>query len=404
MHKLLILFILSFTLTLNLFANKTQKGGIYYDVFHGTPGIAVAVVTSAPDSTSYKGDIVIPYYIEYNGMKCRVEGVDDNAFMNCIELTSVVLPDGIKKIGEKAFYHCSQLVSVNMPRSLKDLGIEAFSGCYNLKSITFPSGLKLIETMAFSDCAALKSVVIPKTLTRVGKNAFRDCFGLEEVIVEEGVEDLCDYAFAGCHQLRTVSLPEGLQLIGNGIFMGCSNLSTVSIPDKSLLITTAFDGCSNIKNVKVVKRNNSALKKGYKGFASAGVSLSMGKKVAIYTTHGYQFNPYFFLGIGTGYYGWFKEDVFSEMELFLDVRTTFTKGKCTPFLGMKAGCAAYNNQDWYFSPSAGVRIGISEAVGLNFSLAFDCIQKTDYDCKDLIIREYPRFWEKDLTLNIAIDF
>ena len=90
-------------------------------------------------------------------------------------MTSVVIPDGVKSIGDYAFYGCTGIESVTIPSSVKSIGIEAFSYCTGLTSVVIPSGVTKIGREAFNGCQKLKSAVIPSSVTSIGEKAFYDC-------------------------------------------------------------------------------------------------------------------------------------------------------------------------------------------------------------------------------------
>lgn len=399
-HRLLSLFF-AFVLSLSLSA-AIEEGGIGYILLsNGT------VCVTTLNTGTYKGDVVVPKEIQHNGGTYKVTAIGSMAFASSKELTSVTLPEGIERIMSRAFYHCSQLTKVNLPESLEIMEVEAFSGCYNLTSITFPSKLDLIETKAFSDCTALTKVVIPKNVKIIGQSAFRDCFGLKELIIEEGVEKIMPYAFAGCHSLETVKLPKSMNDVGMNAFHACQNIRKITIPN-GMVRKKAFAACPNIAEVKVDKPKDLELKRGPKGIYSFGGGVAVGNtkmdKVVISFSQGYQFNPYYYLGAGMGYYGRFKSDFFADTEVFIDNRFTLKKTH-SPFLGMKVGFAAFNNQDWFLSPSIGYRMGLTRSIGLNLSLALDCVRKTDFDNLQVINRNhhYPRYWETNLTISVGVD-
>lgn len=124
------------------------------------------------------------------------------------------------------------------------------------------------------------------------------------------------------------------------------------------------------------------LKSGYKGMADFGYGIGVGDfgegRIELQTAHGYQFNPYFFAGIGAGVSYYHESDVFS-VPLFADFRGSVPvgSGKVSPFLDLKIGYAVTDVEGFFFSPSVGVRVGLSERAGFNFSLGYE-MQKFGY--------------------------
>ncbi len=69
-------------------------------------------------------------------------------FEKCTALREIVIPDGVRTVGEKAFYGCAALTSVRLPKSLKSLGASAFEGCDALESVVLPKGVEWIYESA----------------------------------------------------------------------------------------------------------------------------------------------------------------------------------------------------------------------------------------------------------------
>ena len=53
----------------------------------------------------------------------------------------VMIPNGVKEIGDSAFRACSNLVSLTIPIGVTKIGVGAFRGCSNLRSIELPHGV-----------------------------------------------------------------------------------------------------------------------------------------------------------------------------------------------------------------------------------------------------------------------
>ncbi len=159
------------------------------DWHHGVFGIALECAD---------GVLELPVFDIENGVLISYNAPD----------TSVVIPDGVTKIGERVF-HRSKLASVVIPDSVTEIGFSAFS-CTGLKSLELPPGVRKIASFAFARCP-LTAVEIP-----------------------EGVEEIGDNAFYWCNLLTSISFPASVKKIGSYLFGAldsdecCVSLSKIS--------------------------------------------------------------------------------------------------------------------------------------------------------------------------------
>ena len=77
----------------------------------------------------YSGAVVVPAAIVDGGVEYVVNDILDEAFAECVGLTSVVLGDNVESIGIGAFEGCESLASVTFPQALHLVGMRAFKGC-----------------------------------------------------------------------------------------------------------------------------------------------------------------------------------------------------------------------------------------------------------------------------------
>lgn len=114
----------------------------------------------------------------------------------------ITIPDSVTSIGDNAFWDCLSLTSVTIPNSVTSIGDWAFDGCSKLTSVTIPDSVTSIGNYAFNNCYGLTSVTIPNSVTSIGALAFWDCFRLTSVTIPSGVT-LGEYAFPeGCTVIR----------------------------------------------------------------------------------------------------------------------------------------------------------------------------------------------------------
>ena len=125
----------------------------------------------------YTGDINSWLGIQFktdDSNPCRVLN-DVDLYIDGQLMTSVVIPDGVKSIGDYAFSASNGIESVTIPSSVKSIGVGAFEYCTGLTSVVIPSGVTKIGREAFYGCQKLKGVVIPSSVTSIGEDAFYDC-------------------------------------------------------------------------------------------------------------------------------------------------------------------------------------------------------------------------------------
>lgn len=70
-------------------------------------------------------------------------------FYNSPEVTRVIIPDEVQRIGNSAFAGAKNISRIDLPFNLKEIGFTAFSECTNLKYIVLPSNVEKIARGAF---------------------------------------------------------------------------------------------------------------------------------------------------------------------------------------------------------------------------------------------------------------
>ena len=148
-----------------------------------------------------------------------VTRIGSGAFMKCSSLTDVNISNSVKSIGGNAFAYCSSLEKINIPNSVTSIGTGAFCFCTSLVEANLQDGIVTISESAFSNCSSLAHVNIPNTITSIGDSAFNGCSSLTELIIPDAVTSIGEAAFANCDNLEYVKIGKGITTINDCVFL-----------------------------------------------------------------------------------------------------------------------------------------------------------------------------------------
>ena len=195
--------------------------------FRGTKGIC--------NYSEYPAeDIVFP----------TIDGVVYNKDMTFLisapeDITSIVIPDSVTRIGAGAFLGCNCLTTVTIGESVSSIGRQAFADCLSLKYVHI-SDVSAWSRIKFGD-AESNPISIADTLIINGE----EC---KNLVIPDSVKSISDYAFYGCSSLTSVSLPKGLEEIGIKAFANCNHLEDLIVPASvTYIYSDAFRGCKNFR-------------------------------------------------------------------------------------------------------------------------------------------------------------
>ena len=100
------------------------------------------------------------------------------------KLKSVTIGKDVNTINANSFKNCVELTSITIP-NVTSIGSEAFAGCRKLTSIAIPNGVTSLERDVFADCGLI-SIIIPNTVSIIRNGAFQGCGNLKTVNIERG--------------------------------------------------------------------------------------------------------------------------------------------------------------------------------------------------------------------------
>jgi len=256
MKRTLLFQILTMLMSLSAFSHDIEVKNadgvtIYYNWVNDKTELSVTYrgnYTSDRYDGRYPGKVVIPETVTYNGETYRVTNIGSDAFEDCVELTSIVIPNSVTSIDRLAFSRCVALTSAVIGNGVKSIGFYAFSDCTGLTSIEIPNSVTSIEAYAFTRCTGLTSIEFPNSVTNIGEGAFAGSLKKStSIVIPNNVTNIGRYAFMGCSGIKSVVIGNGMTSIGERTFEGCTELTSISVDCDS--IGKWFEGLTTLKEI-----------------------------------------------------------------------------------------------------------------------------------------------------------
>lgn len=227
-------------------------------------GTATEVVIPSTYSLSEDGTVL-------SGTDYTITGIADGDYSGGVfygkNITSVTLPNTIKKIGSYAFYDCTNLTSITIPDSVTSIGGWAFMNCNTLITITIGEGLQTLSDNAFSGC---KNVIEINFNAKNMEDVNREYNGIFQQVGQDSsgitlnigpeVTRIPAYLFYPfdaetlAPKIIIVKFAEGSKCreIGEETFSHCGSLTSITIPASVTSIESyAFGNCSALTEVAI---------------------------------------------------------------------------------------------------------------------------------------------------------
>jgi len=196
----------------------------------------LSVKARAGSADMLVGDLVLP--ATYNNQ--NVVQIVDNAFQDCTNITSLVVPDTVNSIGFAAFNGCSDLKTISLPfvgkyRSGGNYAERLFG--YVFGSNPYFGGTK-VDFGTFNDSNYSfnydkrgHQYYIPNQLSGVTITS---------------ASNLSYHAFCNCSMIQNLNLNQEVMILGEWCFTNCSNLASLDLPYVEAIPTAAFEGCTSL--------------------------------------------------------------------------------------------------------------------------------------------------------------
>ena len=166
-------------------------------------------------------------------------------------ITEIVIPEGVKTIGQFAFAGLTKLEKVTLPSTLVTIGKGAFEGCTSLTLVAGLENVKFINANAFYNCDLTDSYSL-NSIIAISNSSFENNKNLTEIILPESAQSLGSKTFKGCENLEEVIFLSEKIKLGEYTFENCSSLTEIEI-NSAVISTGTFSGCSSLKKVVLGK-------------------------------------------------------------------------------------------------------------------------------------------------------
>ena len=190
-------------------------------------------------------------------------------------IKSIVIPEGVEKIGAFAFANLTALEEIVLPSTLKMIDQGAFYGCTSLKTVKGLENVKFINQNAFYACN-LQGEIKLDSLAAIGNYAFASgaitnyyedkANGIAEwrtydggkgneftkVILSEKTQSIGAYAFYGSSKLEEIVINAETVQISMCAFADCRALKSINI-NAPVIPAGTFDGCTSLSSITIGK-------------------------------------------------------------------------------------------------------------------------------------------------------
>ena len=203
----------------------------------------------------------------------RLKEIPSYLFSKLDDITTLVIPEGVTRIGDQAFYKCKNLTKIVFPSTIEEIECVFIEDCNNLSEIdmskvhllkeipenflcyldnlssfVIPEGVTKIESKAFCHCKNLTKIVIPSTVEEIEGGFIEECRNLSEIDMSKVhlLKEIDDNFLGSNNRVKEFIVPEGVTSVGT-YFIG-SNVETLYVPST---VKEIGDPCRDTCDIKV---------------------------------------------------------------------------------------------------------------------------------------------------------
>lgn len=214
-------------------------------------GFSYAIYEEGIELTAYDGSggqVVIPQSI--NG--CKVIKLGDDLFSNRNDITSFVVPEGIRELGYGVFRFCTRITEIKLPDSLEIIRSNALYGLWGMHEVFIPKNVYQIDGLTFGGWSGFDNIEVSEDNkwfcsvdgvlynNRKTKLLFYPAYKSDkEFTIPDTVANIEVYAFDRPRYLEKLNIPASVSNIDPNQIFGSIKEFTL---DPSNSCFTLYDG------------------------------------------------------------------------------------------------------------------------------------------------------------------
>ena len=229
------------------------------ETFELSPGITATYVTAEKKLTiSGKGETD-----DYDLSPFVQKGYDTNGKV----IESVVIENGITRLGNNLFAGLINIVNVQLPETLESIGSRVFQGCPRIKTLSIPASVTSIDPTGLRTASesiptqlenifidennknycSVDGVLYDKDMTTL--ISVPSSWAGEKLEIPDTVTTFTDLAGVSCRFLKEIVFPRSIKIVGAKTFKNCENLELVTILNQDVELhqeSQLFDGATKL--------------------------------------------------------------------------------------------------------------------------------------------------------------
>jgi hypothetical protein len=168
-------------------------------------------------------------------------------------VNNLIFSDDVVDIGNECCIAMDDILKVKLGSNVEHIGDSAFKCCRLLKKVAFGGNEKVIEAYAFSNCLSLSGALVTTAL-QICAHAFE--YTNLEIVNLLNIKFIGPRAFEGCKNIRKVKINKSIKQIKEGAFGNCTGLKEIVFEPNNggeiglNIDVHAFANCKNLETIR----------------------------------------------------------------------------------------------------------------------------------------------------------